>query len=45
MAETNPYAGKIKHQGPQEVKGPYAETGDKGKVVVHTGSDLRAGKG
>lgn len=45
MAETNPYAGKIKNQGAQEVKGPYAQEGAKGKVKVHKGDDLRAKKG
>lgn len=40
----NPYAGKIKNTGVQNVKGPYASGNKKGKSTVKTGSDLRAGK-
>lgn len=44
--EKKAYEGKVKHQGPQKVEGPYAQKGAKGnKTVVKTGSDLRAKKG
>lgn len=41
---TNPYAGKIKNTGVQNVKGPYSSGNKKGKSTVKTGSDLRSGK-
>ena len=43
MAEA-PYAGKIKNQGTQQVKGPYAQDGAKGKTDSVKGNDLRSGK-
>ena len=43
MAEC-PYAGKIKNQSVNVVKGPYAQDGKKGKTITHKGTDLRAGK-
>lgn len=38
----NVLEGKVKNQGTQEVKAPYAREGQKGKTVKHTGKDLRA---
>lgn len=40
--DKNAYAGKIKNSGAQVVKAP-AQSVDKGKAIVKTGSDLRAG--
>jgi len=37
-----PYAGKIKNQGTQEVRGPYAKKGTGGKAETHKGGDLRS---
>ena len=44
MANQNPYAGKIKNTGAQEVKAPFANKGKKGTTKATTGNDLRTGK-
>ena len=40
----NVYEGKISNQGTQQVKGPHAQEGAKGKITKHKGQDLRAPK-
>ena len=40
----NVLEGKIKNQGNQMVKAPYAQEGVKGKTVKHKDKDLRAPK-
>lgn len=45
MSSKNPYAGKIGNTGSQVVKAPYSGNVSKGKSVVKSGSDLRAGSG
>ena len=41
--EKNPYCGKIKNSGNQNIKVPVQQ--DKGNKSVKTGTDLRTGKG
>lgn len=37
------YAGRIKNQGPQVVKGPNVQQGPQAKAKTRTGDDLRNG--
>ena len=41
MAEKDVLAGRISHNGSQEVKAPYADPGKKVQPSVKTGKDLR----
>lgn len=45
MAQQKGYAGQIKNQGAQVVKGPYAQQGAKGTDKTKSGNDLRTNKG